>query len=130
MPNDIEQQENLKAWAQILVNNFTEGKSLSEVVAFMVKSGWKEESASTFASSIAQRLTSNHSLAEFQRSHKARSYRNRMIRGLIWSIAGIAITVITYLFTEPGGQFIICGGVIFFGVIDFLIGFFGWIGNL
>jgi len=130
MSNEINQQENLKAWARRISDDFTKGKSLSEVIAYLVRSGWTEESAREFAGSIAQRMYSDRLMAEVQKGERARIYRNRMIRGLIWTIVGITITCATYLFTEPGGQFIICGGAILFGVIDFLIGFFGWISNL
>ncbi|MFH2101785.1 MAG: hypothetical protein ABIJ39_00305 [Chloroflexota bacterium] len=55
MSNEINQQENLKAWARRISDDFTKGKSLSEVIAYLVRSGWTEESAREFAGSIAQR---------------------------------------------------------------------------
>jgi uncharacterized membrane protein len=65
-----------------------------------------------------------------EKSEGAKSYRNRMIRGLILTTVGIIITGATYLIAEPGGKFLICWGAVLFGVIDFLAGFFGWIRNL
>lgn len=130
MSNEINQQDNLGAWERIITDNLTKGKSLPEVIAFMVKSGWTEEDAQNLASSLAQRMYLGRSIAELQKREKARSYRNRMIRGLIWTVVGLIITGATYLFTEPGGKFVICWGAVLFGVIDFLVGFFGWINNL
>lgn len=54
--------------------------------------------------------------------------KNRMIRGLVWTIAGIAITWVSYnMASEEGGTYLICGGAVIFGIIDLLAGLFGWL---
>jgi len=69
------------------------------------------------------------SWATLEKVIKAEKYSERMMRGLIWTIVGIAITTGTYFFAEPGDHFIICWGAVLFGVIDFLVGLFGWLAN-
>ena len=57
-------------------------------------------------------------------------YKKRLIRGLIWTILGMAITCGTYAFAnELGGRFYLCYGAIIFGFIDFMIGLIGWLTN-
>ncbi|TET84798.1 MAG: hypothetical protein E3J37_03060 [Anaerolineales bacterium] len=53
--------------------------------------------------------------------------KNRIIRGLVWTIAGIAITWGSYMASEEGGTYLICGGAVIFGIIDLLAGLFGWL---
>jgi len=54
--------------------------------------------------------------------------KNRIIRGLVWTILGIVITWITYdIASEQGGTYLICWGAVIFGIIDLLAGLFGWV---
>lgn len=59
---------------------------------------------------------------------RGQKYKKRMIRGLLWTIAGVAITCATFAFAdELGGQSVLCYGAIIFGLIDFLAGLVGWV---
>lgn len=68
----------------------------------------------------AKDLTTRKALAE--------KYKSRMIRGLLWTIAGIVITAISYsIAEEQGSTYLICWGAVLFGIIDFLAGLVGWL---
>jgi len=58
-------------------------------------------------------------------------YENQMIWSLAWTVAGVVITVITYLVASGsgGGTYVICTGAIVFGFLSFLQGLFGWFRN-
>ena len=59
---------------------------------------------------------------------QSKRYENQMIWSLVWTVAGIVITVITYLVAQNagGGTYVICTGAIVFGFLSFLQGLFGW----
>jgi len=58
-------------------------------------------------------------------------YENQMIWSLVWTVAGVVITVVTYLLAQGsgGGAYVICTGAIIFGFLSFLQGMFGWFRN-
>lgn len=58
-------------------------------------------------------------------------YGDQMFWSLVWAIAGIVITVITYIVAQNtgGSMYIICTGAIVFGFLSFLQGLFGWFRN-
>ena len=59
---------------------------------------------------------------------RGNKYRKQMIRGLLWTVAGGTITCLTYVFASNlGGQYVLCWGAVIFGIIDFLVGLFGWL---
>lgn len=58
---------------------------------------------------------------------KLMKYRNQMIGGIIWTVTGIAITIISMNMSSGGGTYYVCWGAVLFGVIDFLMGLFGWL---
>jgi hypothetical protein len=61
---------------------------------------------------------------------KSEGSRKRMVRGLIWTVLGIVVTCATFLFSDSlGGRYVLFWGAIIFGVIDFLVGLFGWLSN-
>jgi hypothetical protein len=52
-----------------------------------------------------------------------------MVRqGLLWTVAGILITAITYsIASDEGGTYFICWGAVIFGLLDLLAGLVGWL---
>lgn len=54
-------------------------------------------------------------------------YTRRMRRGVIVAFIGAGITLITYSAATGGGTYVIAGGAIFFGVLDFLVGLVGYL---
>jgi len=75
----------------------------------------------------------DRTIAEAQKALKgarAEKFRKRMVRGLLWTVAGTLVTCLTYLFASNlGGSYLLCYGAILFGVIDFLVGLVGWLSN-
>ena len=58
-------------------------------------------------------------------------YKKRMKRGFILLVVGIVITCGTLWFSESlGGKYVLFYGAIGIGLMDFVIGFFGWLVNL
>lgn len=77
---------------------------------------------------IASRIVSETQQAF--KNARAEKYRKRMIRGLIWTAAGIVLTCGSYVFaSSQGGQYVLCYGAIIFGFIDFLVGLVGWLSS-
>ncbi len=58
-------------------------------------------------------------------------YKNRMVRGFLWTIVGVIITCGTYAFADNlGGKFVLLYGAIIFGIIDLVAGLIGWVVNM
>jgi len=58
-------------------------------------------------------------------------YKKRMKRGFIWTVVGIVLTCGTFWLAESlGGRYYLFYGAIGIGLMDFVIGFFGWLANL
>ncbi|MBK8780307.1 MAG: hypothetical protein IPO22_00560 [Anaerolineales bacterium] len=58
-------------------------------------------------------------------------YKKRMKRGFLWAVVGFIISCCTYQFADSlGGKFYVFYGAVIFGLIDLVIGFFGWLANL
>lgn len=58
-------------------------------------------------------------------------YKKRMKRGFLWTVVGIILTCGTFWFAESlGGRYFLFYGAIGIGLMDFVIGFFGWLANL
>lgn len=56
---------------------------------------------------------------------KKKKYRNQMIAGILWTVAGLAVTIISN--SMDSGYGLICWGAVLFGVLDFFVGLFGWL---
>ncbi len=58
-------------------------------------------------------------------------YKKRMKRGFMWTVIGVVLTCGTLWFAESlGGRYVLFYGAIGIGLMDFVIGFFGWLANL
>jgi len=64
-----------------------------------------------------------------KKAHREKA-KKRMIRGSLWTVGGIIVTILTYMFaSQLGGTYFIFYGAIIFGFIDFIIGLAGWIAD-
>ncbi|MBS1794523.1 MAG: hypothetical protein JSS81_11750 [Acidobacteria bacterium] len=63
------------------------------------------------------------------RSESSGSGGRRMVVGALWAIGGTIATVLSYNAASGGGRYFIFWGAIIFGGIDFVRGFFEWIGG-
>ena len=72
-------------------------------------------------------------VAETEKAFKqarAEKYRKQMIAGLLWTGAGIVVTILSFVFADQlGGNALLCWGAVLFGIVDFLVGLFGWLAN-
>lgn len=112
---------------QAVFRDLESGKSQKEIVKQLTRQGWSKEAAQQFVGNVAWELD-EYFKSPAGRAALARKYRGRMIRGLLWTIAGIVVTAVTYsMAAESGGTYIICWGAVLFGIIDFLVGLVGWL---
>lgn len=99
-----------------------------------------EQFASDLVTHIASRLDAYRPIVQRIRSLKpdkpvrealldarlASQYHKRMLAGLGFFLLGSLVTGYTYLFAEPGGQYLICWGAILFGGGMMLDGYANW----
>ncbi len=113
---------------QAVFKDLDSGKNQGAIVKQLTKQGWSKEAAQQFVANVARELD-EYRKSPAGRMALANRYRGRMIRGLLWTVAGIVITAVTYnmAVSEGGGAYYICWGAILFGFIDFLIGLVGWL---
>jgi hypothetical protein len=121
-----ERQKEVEALSEAVTKELAGGKNKKEIVKELVKQGWSRETANEFVAGAEQ------AVKEYKRSPEGRrvlaeKHKKRMIRGLLWTIAGIVITALTYTAASEGGTYFICWGAILLGFIDFLVGLIGWL---
>jgi len=67
--------------------------------------------------------------AAFKNARRARG-KKRMLRGMWWTLGGLAVTILTALFAaQLGGFSIVWYGAILVGLFELVTGFFTWLGN-
>ena len=119
--------ENQNLEAQELVNKiyeyaadlmFEQEISPSETKDILIEQGLAPEDADIVISNLqTQMRQANRSVA-----------KKNMIYGALWCLGGLLVTVITYsAASEGGGTYIVTGGAIFWGTIQFLKGLFQFI---
>jgi len=130
MPESLspKQEQVLKALSKTVAKALADGTSEAEVARTLTEQGWSEEQATKLVAGIARALESYRQSPPGRRA-LAERHRKRMMRGLLWTVAGIAITVITHSAASSSGTYLIFWGAILFGVIDFLAGLVGWLRN-
>ncbi len=121
-----QQQQALRDLSQTVAKDLESGKNQGVIVKQLTKQGWSKESAQQFVANVARELK-EYRKTPAGRSALAEKYKSRIIRGLLWTIAGIVITVLTYSAASEGGTYFICWGAILLGIIDFVAGLIGWL---
>ena len=105
------------------------GRSQAQVVEQLVKQGWTEGDADGYVTKIRQSLEFSKLAPESGRT-LAQKNRNRMIRGLVWTIAVVVVTAIFYRGASLGeGAYMLFWGAVILGIVDFLAGYVGWLAN-
>ncbi len=113
-------QQEFSGLFQYAVMELANKKSLQAVEKSLVGRG---------ASAEAARMIVKDARDVIKKERRAK-YKKRLTRGLVWTIAGILVTIGTYAFaSELGGKFVLFYGAIIFGFIDFLFGLVGWLAS-
>ena len=96
---------------------FEQEISPSETKRILIEQGLEPEDADIVISNLqTQMRQANRSVA-----------KKNMIYGALWCLGGLLVTVITYSAASEGGTYIVTGGAIFWGAIQFLKGLFQFI---
>ncbi len=113
------EQEALRNLADLAAYELADGKNRKAVVAQLTKRGFPKKAVEQLVAQVARELNPVF----------IKKYRKRMIRGLLWAVAGIALTIGTYIFAEESGgtRFLIFYGAILWGLVDFLGGLVAWL---
>ena len=124
---------------QHIAKELRRGKSQDDMVRYLGARGWPEVTARPFVANAAKIIevsanpepapepTPRRQAAPSETSI-AEIYKQRMIRGLLWVVAGIGLTFVTYdiaRYTRSTGFIFIFA--ILFGLVDFVLGLRGWL---
>ena len=94
----------------------SDGQVSDRIVQEFVNRGWPPEQAAALVASVELTV----------RKARAKSYKRRMLNGILWVIGGIFVTVWTYVFAYEGKYFVAYGFIIY-GIVDFSSGLIGWL---
>ena len=102
--------------AEHVAKALSDGQASNRIVQELVNRGWPVEQAAALVASVELTV----------RRARAKSYKRRMLNGILWVLAGIFVTVWTYVFAYEGKYFVAYGFVIY-GIVDFFSGLIGWL---
>ncbi|MBN2386687.1 MAG: hypothetical protein JXB85_06665 [Anaerolineales bacterium] len=113
-------QEGLKGLYQYAAQAIASKTPSRVVLKSLTDQGVSSETAARIVSQTEQAF----------KKGRSEKYRKQMIAGLLWTGAGVAVTVMSSIFRDQlGGSSILCYGAIIFGIIDFLVGLVGWLSH-
>jgi len=92
----------------------------------MVKQGVPQEEAERFVYGVQEDLAAFHKTPEGRKA-LAKRYARHMLFGILWVVAGLLFTAITYSMAKAGGKYWVAWGAVIFGLYDFFKGLFGWL---
>jgi hypothetical protein len=110
---------------ELVKREHLEGKDRNTILNMLKKEGLTPPNAQKAYEEALRELE----ISPEGRSLLAEKYRKQMNRGLLWTIAGIVITVVSYssaASSPVGGTYYICWGAVVFGIIDFIAGYIAW----
>ncbi len=111
--------------AQVVV--WMNTKSRKWVIKELVKKhGLTQEAAEQLINQVQYEIEEYKKSPEGRRE-MAKQGRNKMISGLIWTVAGLAITIGTFVGASEGGVFFIAWGAVLWGIVDFFMGLTQWL---
>ena len=109
------------------------GAHQSAMVRMLVARGWPEVSATAFVANAAlnalQTARSSPTKEALRKMAQAQQAQSRMLRGLMWTVAGVALTAISGDFAPLFGMLVVSAtiGMIAFGTADFVAGLSHWL---
>ncbi len=124
----IPQQVTFKELNHFIINELLRGVSEESALKQLVKRGWPEVTARQF---VANAVRQTHEYREKDQARKLQFFTNRarirIIRGIIWIVAGLAILLMAGDVTSLSGLMaVFFAGAIVFGCMDLWAGLQGW----
>jgi hypothetical protein len=120
------QQQSLKELNNFVIRELVRGRSQDALVQHLTSRGWPQASARQFVANAA-RLSNEYREVNRERRWVINHCKSRMLRGLLWTVAAIGITIISH----DMGHVSVFASIVFFlsilfGFLDFLYGLAGW----
>lgn len=118
----------------LILQELKQGRTQEAAADVLVARGWPEVTAQQFVVRTALSIEAtapvrqdSARVAWRDRQVSIRVYKRRMVRGLLWMLGGIAISLASANLVQSysGGTFMFLGTMLF-GMIDFLAGLIGW----
>ncbi len=117
-------QQSLQHLNESIARQITRGVSQTELVQQLIQQGWPEVSAKRFVLNATRTVNKHRRIGSEARLAKS---KERMLRGLLWFLAGMGILLISLQVPHlTGGIPLIYVGAIVLGFFDFFIGLLNW----
>jgi hypothetical protein len=125
MANEVPaQQSSLRNLSQTITLKISKGATQESMVQELIGQGWPEVTAKSFVVNASRAVNKHRRIGSEDRLVKAKA---RILRGLLWFIAGLAILLISLGVPNlKGGIPLLYVGAIVVGFFDFFIGLLNW----
>lgn len=117
-------QQSLQHLSESITRQLSKGASQETLIQELVEQGWPEFSAKRFVLNAVRAANKNRRIGSEARASQSRV---RMIRGLLWLVAGLGVLLISLEVRHiTGGIPLLYTGAIVVGFFDFFIGLLNW----
>ena len=117
-------QQSLQHLTESIVRQLSKGVSQEEIVQQLIEQGWPEASAKRLVVNATRSVNKHRRIGSEARISKSKA---RMVRGLLWLAAGLAVLLISLQVRHlTGGIPLLYVGAIVIGFFDFFIGLLNW----
>ena len=117
-------QQSLQHLTESIVRQLSKGVSQEEIVKQLIEQGWPEASAKRLVVNATRSVNKHRRIGSEARISKS---KQRMVRGLLWLAAGLAVLLISLQVRHlTGGIPLLYVGAIVIGFFDFFIGLLNW----
>lgn len=124
MPSTVTQQS-LRHLTESIAHQISKGASQETLIQGLVVQGWPEVSAKRFVLNAARAANKHRRIGSETRAAQAKA---RILRGLLWLIAGLGVALISLEVRHlTGGIPLLYVGAIVVGFFDFFIGLLNWL---
>lgn len=117
-------QQSLQHLTETIAQQVAHGVTHDTLIQQLIEQGWPEVSAKRFVQNAARSVHNHQRIGSESRTTKAKA---RMLRGLLWLIAGLGVLLISLEVRHiTGGIPLLYTGAIVVGFFDFFIGLLNW----
>jgi hypothetical protein len=117
-------QQSLQNLTETITRQVEHGVTHETLIQQLIEQGWPEVSAKRFVLNAARALHNHRRIGSESRTSQAKV---RMLRGLLWLIAGLGVLLISLEVRHiTGGIPLLYTGAIVVGFFDFFIGLLNW----
>ena len=125
MANEVPaQQISLQNLSETITSQLSKGATQESMIQQLIGQGWPEVTARRFVVNASRAVNKHRRIGSEDRLVKARA---RIVRGLLWLLAGVAVLLISLEVPNlKGGIPMLYVGAIVVGFFDFFIGLLNW----